>query len=127
MSAYMLKKPMNEIIFYRSVTGKTPVEDFLDTLTDKQFRKVSFVFDLIEQLETVPQEYLKKLKGTEDIWEVRVRHANNIFRFLGFTDKKRLFVLNHAFVKKSQKTPKKEIQIAEKRKREYFKRKANHE
>jgi phage-related protein len=118
---------MNEIIFYRSVTGKTPVEDFLDTLTDKQFKKVSFVFDLIEQLETVPQEYLKKLKGTEGIWEVRVRHANNIFRFLGFIDKKRLVVLNHAFVKKSQKTPKKEIQIAEKRKKEYFKRKVNHE
>jgi len=118
---------MNEIIFYRSVSGKSPVEDFLDTLTDKQFEKVSFVFDLIEQLETVPQEYLKKLKGTEDIWEVRVRQSNNIFRFLGFMDQGRLVVLNHAFVKKTQKTPKKEVRIAEKRKKEYFIRKVNNE
>ena len=118
---------MYEIIFYRTISGKCPVEDFLDTLTDKQFEKVAFVFDLIEQLETIPQAYLKKMKGTADIWEVRVRYANNIFRFLGFMDKQKLVVLNHAFIKKTQKTPRKDIRTAEKRKSEYFKRKENHE
>ncbi len=99
----------------------------MDTLNDKQFEKVAFVFDLIEQLETVPREYLKKLKGTQDLWEIRVRHANVSFRFLGFTDKRQIILLNHAFVKKSLKTPKKEIRIAEKRKSDYFQRKATHE
>ncbi len=91
---------MYEIIFYRSVSGKCPVEDFLDTLTDKQFEKVAFVFDLIEQLETVPKAYLKKMKGTAGIWEIRVQYANDRFRFLGFMDKQELVALNHAFVKK---------------------------
>lgn len=97
------------------------MEDFLDTLTDKQFEKVAFVFDLIEQLETVPKAYLKKMKGTAGIWEIRVQYANDRFRFLGFMDKQQLVALNHAFVKKTHRTPKRNIRTAEKRKCEYFK------
>ena len=63
---------MREIIFYRLKSGKSPVEEFLDSLTDKQFEKAAYVFDLIESQEFVPTEYFKKLKGTQDIWEVRI-------------------------------------------------------
>jgi hypothetical protein len=58
---------MRKIVFYHLQSGKCPVEEFFDSLTDKQFEKISFVLDLIEQLDIVPQEYLKKLKGSDDI------------------------------------------------------------
>jgi phage-related protein len=114
---------MRKIKLYRLETGKCPVEEFFDSLTNKQFEKISFVLDLIEQIDIVPRKYFKKLKGTDDIWEVRIQHGNNIFRILGFFDGKYLVVLNHAFTKKSQKIPKKEIAVAEKRKHNYFKQK----
>ena len=78
---------------------------------------------MIEQINIVPSKYFKKLKGTDNIWEIRVQQGNNIFRILGFFDGKELVVLNHAFIKKSQKIPQKEIAVAEKRKRNYFKQK----
>ncbi len=114
---------MREIILYCSESGRCPVEEFFDSLTQKQFERVAFVLDLIEQLDFVPKEYLKKLEGTDDIWEVRVRQGRNIFRLLGFLDKNSLVILNHAFAKKSRKIPKKEILIAEQRKQDYFQRK----
>ncbi|MBW1864637.1 MAG: type II toxin-antitoxin system RelE/ParE family toxin [Deltaproteobacteria bacterium] len=114
---------MRKIKFYRFDTGRCPVEEFFNSLTNKQFEKIAFVLDLIEQIDIVPRTYFKKLKGTDDIWEVRVQQGNNIFRILGFFDGKDLVVLNHAFTKKSQKIPKKEIAVAEKRKLNYFKQK----
>ena len=89
-------------------------------MTNKEFEKISFVLDLIEQIYIVPSKYFKKLKGTDDIWEIRVQQGNNIFRILGFFDGKELVILNHAFTNKSQKIPPREITVAEKRKRHYF-------
>ena len=114
---------MREIKFYRFETGKCPVKEYFDSLTNKQFEKVSFVLDIIEQLDIVPRKFFKKLQNTDELWEVRVQQGNNIFRILGFFDGKDLVVLNHAFTKKSQKIPQKEIATAEKRKQDYFNRK----
>lgn len=60
------------------------VEEFFNSLTNKQFEKIAFVLDLIEQIDIVPKNYFKKLKNTDDIWEIRAQHGNNIFRILGF-------------------------------------------
>ena len=114
---------MRKIIFYRLETGKSPVEAFFDSLTNKQFERIAFVLDLIEQIDIVPRKYFKKLEGTDGIWEVRAQQGNNTFRILGFFDGRNLVVLDHAFAKKSQKTPKKEIALAQKRKRDYLSRK----
>ena len=111
---------MRKIIFYHLDNGKCPVEDYLNALSQKQVEKVFFVLDLIEQFNIVPRKFFKKLEATDDIWEARVQHGNNIFRFLGFFDGNDLVILNHAFTKKTQKTPKKEIKKAEQRKQEYF-------
>lgn len=111
---------MREIVFYRLKNQTCPIEKYLDSLADKQVEKIFFVLDLVEQLKIVPQKFLKKLKGTDDIWEVRVQQGNNIFRLLGFFDGDNLVVLNHALTKKTQKTPAKEIRIAEQRKKDYF-------
>jgi len=84
---------------------------------------VAWVLQLVEELNSVPVQYFKKLVGSEDIWEVRVQVGSNIYRILGFLDGAELVVLNHAFQKKTQKTPIKEIRVAESRKRDYLARK----
>ena len=59
---------MRIITFYESSSGQSPVEEVLDSLTDQQARKVIWVMRLVEQLQIVPAQYLKKLVGTEHIW-----------------------------------------------------------
>lgn len=111
---------MRKCIFFRFSSGKCPVEDYLESLTNKQVEKVFFILDLLEQLNVVPRKFFKKLENTDGIWEVRVQHGNNIFRLLGFFDNNNLVILNHAFTKKTQKIPSNEIKIAEQRKKDYF-------
>lgn len=118
---------MREVIFYRTESGDCPVEEFLDALSAKQAQKVAWVMELIEDLDVVPAKYFKKMIGTDDIWEIRVQSGNNIFRILGFVEANNLVVLNHAFQKKTQKTPKKEIAIAEARKKDHLLRGNRHE
>jgi len=91
-------------------------------LSSKQAQKTAWVLRLIEELPTIPSSYLKKLVNTDGIWEVRVVVGNNIFRLLGFFDGLNLIVLNHAFQKKTQKTPLQAIRIAEARKKDYYER-----
>ena len=113
---------MRTISFYQGPSGQIPVEEFLDSLTDQQARKVTWVMRLVEQLQIVPLQYFKKLVGTEHIWEVRVQIGGNIFRILGFMDKDNSIILTNGFAKKSQKTPQQEIALAEQRRQEYYQR-----
>ena len=113
---------MLEIIFYETAAGKCPVEEFLNLLNPKQAQKVTWTLKLIEDLHSIPSQYFKKLVNTDDIWEVRIIYRNDVFRILGFFDGPKLVVLNHAFQKKTQKTPLQAIETAEKRKRDYFQR-----
>ncbi|MBU0710338.1 type II toxin-antitoxin system RelE/ParE family toxin [bacterium] len=114
---------MRELVFYRSDIGKCYIENFLDSLSGREAQKVIWVFKLIEELENIPKRYFKKLVNTEDIWEVRVDGRDKTYRILGFFDGNKIVVLNHAFIKKTQKTPKRNIEIAENRKRDYMRRK----
>jgi phage-related protein len=111
--------PMKEIIFYR-LNNKSPVEDFLDSLSSKEVQKVLWVLKLIEELNNVSSKYYKKLKNANDIIEVRVSLGNNSFRLLGFEYEDKFVVLTNGFKKKSQKVPKSEIDLAIKRKKEYL-------
>ncbi len=111
---------MRTINFYRTRSGRCPVEEFLDALTSKQAQKIAWVLQLIEQLEVVPTQNFKKLVNTEDIWEVRIQQGGNIFRLLGFFDGATLIILTQGFAQKSQKAPLNEIRLAESRKRDYF-------
>ncbi len=61
---------MRDIIFYKTVNNKVPVEEFLEELSDKHAEKVLWVLRLIKELDRVPAEYFKKLENTNDIWEV---------------------------------------------------------
>jgi phage-related protein len=118
---------MRTINLYRTRSGRCPVEEFLDTLSGKQAQKVAWVLQLIEELETVPTQYFKKLVNTDEIWEVRVQQAGTIFRLLGFFDGATLIMLTNGFAKKTQKTPADEIRLATVRKRDYFDRVSGHD
>lgn len=118
---------MREIVFYRTDLDRCPIEEFLDSLSGKQAQKVLWVLRLIQELDSVPSQYLKKLVNTDGIWEVRVQVGNNIFRLLGFFDRDNLIILTNGFAKKTQKTPSQEIDLAEQRKRDYLSRRQNDE
>lgn len=115
---------MRTIEFYRTPAGRSPVEEFVDSLSDRHAQKVAWVLRLIERLEIVPQQYLKKLVGTEDLWEVRVQIGGNSYRLLGFFDGLQLLILTSGFVKKQQKIPVREIQVAHQRRTEYLERRS---
>jgi phage-related protein len=110
---------MIEIQFYRTAAGSCPVEEFLDELNAKQAQKVLWVLKAVQELPQVPKQYFKKLEGTEDLWEVRAEFGGDAFRLLGFWDAGRLVILTNGFAKKTQKTPEREIALAEQRKRDY--------
>ena len=115
---------MREIQFYRNASGDCPVEEFLDSLVPKQARKIAWVLRLVKELPLVPKQYLKKLEGTDELWEVRAEFGGNASRLLGFWDTGRLIILTNGFAKKTQNTPKREMELAAQRKRDYLNRKA---
>lgn len=116
---------VRSILFYKYKNGRCPVEEFLDRLSSKQAQKAVWVMKLVEDLNMVPGQYFQKMVNTDDLWEIRVKAGSDIFRFLGFFDGSKLVVLSHAFQKKSQKTPRQAIRLAEERKKDYFRRKNN--
>ena len=119
----MLTLIVRTIEFYRTSSGSSPVEDFLDSMTDQHAQKVAWVLRLVERLDKVPEQYLKKLAGTDQIWEIRIQIGGKNYRLLAFFDEPVLLILTSGFVKKQQKTPHKEIELAQRRRTEYLERK----
>lgn len=113
---------MREIEFYRTASGACPVEDFLDSLDRKPAQKVAWVMQMVRELPSPPIQYFKKLIGT-DLWEIRTTFGGNAYRLLGFYDGDQLVVLTSGFAKKTQKTPKQEIDTACARMKDYFQQK----
>jgi len=115
---------MKRITFYTTSSDRSPVQEHMDTLSDKQFAKIAWVMKLVREIDNVPSNYLKKLINTDGIWEIRAVVAGNTFRLLGFFCGQELIVLTNSFQKKSQKTPANEIKLAKKRKRDYLTRRS---
>jgi phage-related protein len=114
---------VREIRFYKTRSGRSPIQEFLRTLSGPQMKKIFWVFHMVEERPVVDPKYFKKLVDTEGLWEVRVQYGGDEFRLLGFFDGAQLVVLVSAFAKKTEKTPPLEIRLAENRKREYLNRK----
>ena len=114
------------VIFYKTAAGKCPVREFLDSLPGKVAQKVVWVLKLLENLDIVPSSYFKKLVGTEEIWECRIQFGSNAYRIFCFFLNDSV-ILAHGFVKKSQKIPVHEIKRAESYRRDFLKRRREHE
>ena len=97
--------------------------DFYKEQRQKVKDKILWTFRIIETQKLVPEYYLKHLEGTDGLYEIRVLQGSDIFRIFCFFDKGQLIVLANGFHKKTQKTPKSEIEKALKIKKEYEKEK----
>ena len=93
--------------------------EFFIKQREKVQDKITWTLNLIEQLEKVPETYLKHIENTEGLYEIRVKQGSDIFRIFSFFDKGKLIILANGFQKKTQKTPNKEIDKALKIKHEY--------
>ena len=105
---------INKIIFTKEA------QKFLSKLDNKVRYKVLYNADKTKI--TVDNELLKKLDG--EIWELRTIYKRLCYRFLCFWDKRdkqnTLVIVTHGFLKKTDKTPKEEINKAEKMRKAYF-------
>ena len=97
--------------------------DFYNDQDEKTQEKIEFVLDLVRLERQVPKKFFKYLENTDGIYEVRVITTFKSIRILSFFDEGNLVILANCFVKKTQKTPRKEIKLAEKLKKEYLKEK----
>ncbi len=94
--------------------------EFFDSLKPEVQKKFNWTLELIATLERVPEKYFKHMTNSNGIFEVRVEYASNIYRVFSFFDKGNLIILVNGFQKKTQKTPKKELELAEKLKQKYL-------
>jgi len=108
------------VIYDRQVIAyKNYFLDFYEELPDNVQAKIEWTLNLIRVTRQVPEKYFKHLEGTKGLYEIRVVVGSNIYRIFSFFDKGNLVVLGNAFQKKTQKTPKQELEKALKIMEEY--------
>lgn len=98
---------VREVIAYKNY-----FEDFLKDQPKKVQDKIFKIIEAIETLERVPSNYLKHIVGTKGLYEARIKLGSNIWRVFCFFDNDKLVILLNGFQKKTQKTPKNELERA---------------
>ncbi|MGF7140253.1 type II toxin-antitoxin system RelE/ParE family toxin [Roseimarinus sediminis] len=109
-----IKKKYRTAIFYKDY-----FEKFFLKQSEKVKAKIIWTIQLIEELERIPESYLKHIEFTDGLYEIRVRLSRDIFRIFCFFDQGKLLILSNGFQKKTQRTPKNEIEKALKIMEEY--------
>jgi phage-related protein len=109
---------IREVIAYKNY-----FEDFLLGQPKKVQDKIFKIIEAIETLERVPSNYLKAMEGTNGLYEARIQLASNIWRVFCFFDNGKLVILLNGFQKKTQKTPKNELDKALRLMKEYYQEK----
>ncbi len=82
--------------------------------------KIDWVIGLVRSLRMVPEKFFKHLEGTDGLFEIRIKVGSDIFRVFCFFDEGNLVILINGFQKKTDKTPKNEIEKAERLKQKYY-------
>ena len=108
--------------FYKEKNGNKPLGDFIRSLDTKIKAKVVANLHLLEEYGNRAREPLSK-HLVDGIFEVRTIEGNIIVRILYFFDNDRIIIATNGFVKKQQKTPKSEIDLAKWRREDYHRRK----
>jgi len=101
----------HKVYYYINPRGEKPVKKFLDSLSEKAQAKTLRVFQYIEMygLRSI-LPHTKKLTGTP-LWEIKILGRNNI-RVIYVMPRKNFVLVLHGFIKKTKKTPKKELKTA---------------
>jgi len=110
-------KQIRGVIFYGDYFW-----EFYYKQSRKVKNKINWTIGLLKFLLIIPEKYLRHIEET-DLYEIRVSFGNNIFRIFCFFDKDRLVIILNGFQKKTQKTPKKEIDRALRLKQDYYENK----
>lgn len=110
-----------KVTFYMTSDGKCPVAEFIDSQSAKVAQKIAWVLKAVQEIEKIPKTYFKKITDT-DFYEVRIEISGNIYRLLGFFHNGNIVILTNGFQKKTQKTPKSEIQLCKERMNDFLKR-----
>ena len=104
----------------RIIAYKENFVNFYKSQDNKTQEKIEYVLDFVRFEQQIPQKFFKYLEDTDGIYEIRVITTFKRIRILCFFDKEDIVVLTNCFLKKTQKTPRKEIRLAERLKREYL-------
>lgn len=102
------------------INGRSEFENFLNSLSDKDFAKTLYTIESIENegiLIAINMQWVKKLR--DDIFEIRIKQGSNIQRVLYFHKIENNYIITHGFTKKTDKVPPKEIRKALKLKEKY--------
>lgn len=104
--------------YFQNRDGTYPVEDFI---LSQEYKMQAKIFRMIELLElngnALREPYSKELE--DGIFELRIKQSNNITRILYFFVVGKKIILTNGFVKKTEKTPKREIQLAKRYRKIY--------
>jgi len=111
----MDQKFIREVVYYEDY-----YLDFFNAQKEDVKKKFNWTLQLISTQQRIPEKFFKHITGSDGIFEVRVEVGSDIFRVFSFFDKGKIVVLVNGFQKKTQKTPKSEITMAEKLKAEYL-------
>lgn len=104
----MSDNKVRSIVFYKSY-----FMDFFKSLKDQKVKdKVLYVLRIVETVQRISTDYLKHIEGTNGLYEIRVKFGSDIYRVFCFFDAGKLVVVANGFQKKTQKTPKREIERA---------------
>ena len=95
--------------------------DFYITQDLSVQEKIEYVFKVIRTVDRIPGKFLKHIEGSNGLNEIRIKTGSDIYRIFCCFDSGRIVILFNGFQKKSQKTPRKEIDKGLRIKDEYFK------
>ena len=115
-----------EVIFYEKQNGECPVEDFLDSLDKKMRAKLTGLLTILEEYGNLLREPYSKPLG-DGIFELRGQVGNDISRILYFFYFEGKIIITNGFIKKTQKTPKNEIEKAKQFRKDFVERWAKNE
>ena len=111
---------VNFVMERKIIAYRDNFEKFYRSQDIKVQGKIDYVFDLVKFERQIPARFFKYLDNADGIYEVKVVTTFKSIRILCFLDKEDAVVLTNCFLKKSQKTPRKEIILAERLKKEYL-------
>jgi len=99
--------------------------ELLMTLNEKEILKLKYILSLLETRDRMPVKFMKLIRN--ELYELRMSYERNSYRIFFIFDEGKIVVLFNWFQKKTEKTPRKEIDKAMKIKNEYYEYKKQHD
>jgi len=110
-----------QVEFYDTEDGRTPTQEFLDSLEPKMNAKMVGLMEILEEKgRSLREPYPAPLE--DGIFELRATQGSNISRALFFFYVEGRIVITHGFIKKTQKTPRAQIELAKKYRADFLRR-----